>query len=417
MYNRDVLDDGTIIVSEKLPNVRSIALGLWVGVGGRDEGEANLGVSHLTEHMLFKGTKKRSARDIAEAIDGVGGQLDAFTTKEHTCFYARTLDQHLPLALEILWDMFNNSVLKPEDLEREKGVILEEINMYEDNPDEQIHDLLMAAIWDGHPLSYSILGTPETVSRITREALADHIHKYYRPENTIIAVAGNVEHGELVKLCREYSIDRGEKKFYNQRKTAVPTPRVLIKSKPTEQVHIMVGVPGIRRTHPAKYALSIIDNVLGGSMSSRLFQRLREERGLVYNVYSDISLFSDTGAFAIYAGTGSTRVQEVIQVICGELRDLRKNGISQAEMARAKEHLKGTFLLGMESTTVRMNRLGFSEVCGEPLCTPDEVIQKIGSVSLDDVAELVEELFREELYGVAIIGPEGEGDVVKEWIR
>ncbi len=417
MYRRHVLKNGIRIISERVPHVRSISIGFWVGVGGRDEELCNSGVSHFVEHMCFKGTTTRSARDIAEAIDGVGGQIDAFTTKEYTCYYTRILDKHLSLGIELLGDMLFNSKLDPEDIEREKGVILEEINMYEDSPDDQIHDLFMTALWEGDPLSANILGTSDTVKGMTRETLLQHIHRYYVPENIVIAAAGNVDHEELVKLCERFLEKKVRKRNENTRRIATPCPQIIVKSKPTEQIHILLGVPGLSRNDPAKYCLGVLDNITGGGMSSRLFQRLREDRGLVYNAYSYISMFHDTGYFAIYVGTSFDKAKEVIEIIKEELKSLHVNGVTNLEFKRAKEQLKGTLILNLESTTNRMSRLGLIETFQEELHTPDDIIHKIDSITKDEVLHLSKQLLKENSLAAAVIGSNEKGDEVKRWIE
>lgn len=409
MYNKTVLKSGVTVVTERIPGFRSVAVGLWIGTGSRFETIEDAGISHMIEHVLFKGTKKRTAKQIAESIESLGGQLNAFTSKEYTCYYARVLDEHLPVAIDVLLDMYFYSLFKTEDIEREKKVILEEIRMYEDTPDEIIHDLFSQTIWDGHPLGRPVLGTIQSVTNLTREKILDYFNKHYNPSNLVIAFAGNI--------CHEHAISLVEKAFWEISSTAVKLEvepprhksgyRVIV--KPLEQVQLCLGVPAISQYDERVYVLQILNNILGGGASSRLFQKIREERGLVYSVYSYYTTFRDSGLFVVYAGTSPKNLSEVIELICQEIDKITKEGITESELVRTKEQIKGSFLLASESVIHRMHRLGKCELFHRRLITPEEILNKISLVTVEDVQELATELFDPARYTLVVLG-----DVKKE---
>lgn len=404
MYLRTTLANGLRIVGERIPHLNSVAIGLWVGVGSRDEATGQEGLSHLIEHMFFKGTANRSARDLAEEIDAVGGQLNAFTTREYTCFYARVLDKHISLAMELLSEMFCASTLDPGELAKEKGVILEEIKSYEDAPDESVHDLLAAAIWPGHPLGRPILGTPASVAALTRNDLLAYLAKHYRASNTILAAAGRIDPDELAALAGRYLSGLPPGKPVNRTVRPEPAGTRLLKRKDTEQVHICLGGPGVEKTSPDKFAVLILDSILGGSISSRLFQKLREDRGLVYAIGSSHSAFCDTGLFSIYAGTAPDKVREVIGLILEELARLSAQPVAAEELARAKEQLRGNFLLGLESASARMSRLAKAEMFYGEILEPEEILARVDAVTPDDVARVAGDIFGRRL-PMAVIAP------------
>ncbi|MGQ9779883.1 MAG: M16 family metallopeptidase [Bacillota bacterium] len=402
MYHRARLTNGLRIVGEVMPNVNSVAIGLWVGAGSRDEKKGMEGVSHLIEHMLFKGTTRRSAREIAEAIDAVGGQLNAFTTREYTCFYVKILDRHMALGLELLAEMFCSSLFDPVELEKEKGVVLEEIKSYEDAPDELVYDLLAAAWWPDHPLGRPILGTPSSVARLTREDALAYMAEHYRPEETVLAVAGRFVFEEVVRLAEQNLASLSPSPRAVQRERPVPFPGRLVKTKDTEQVHLCLGGRGVERRNPEKFAFLVLDSILGGSVSSRLFQRLREDRGLVYAIGSTHTAFRDAGLLTVYAGTDPRNVEEVIRLILEEMRRLATEPVDEAELARAKEQIRGNFLLGLESTSARMSRLAKAELFYERLLTPEEVLALIDAVTAEDVQRVARFAFEGPLPAAAV---------------
>lgn len=410
MYQRTVLPNGIRIVTETIPHVRSAAIGFWYRAGSRDETPEKNGISHLIEHLMFKGTKNRTAKEIAEEIDAAGGQMNAYTSKEHTCYYARVLDEHVDLAIEILADMLLNSVFAPGEMEKEKGVILEEIKMYEDSPDEIVHDLFAEAAFAGHPLGQSVLGHEETVKAIRREDVLAYIDQRYVGENLVVAAAGRLVHDEIVEMVQRWfgGLPRGSG---NDR--AIPPNKAFplrIQPKETEQVHLCVGARSFPRNHADRYAVHVIDVALGGGMSSRFFQELREERGLVYSTYSYHASFQETGLFTIYAGVSPANLLEVLHLIRDGLDRVVRDGLEPAELQRAKEQLKGSLMLGLENTANRMSRIAQAELFDEELLTPDQLIETIDRVSLDDVHRVLRELFGGDLV-VAAVGPLREDEL------
>lgn len=408
MNKKETLPNGVRIITEEMPYVRSASIGIWVGAGSRDESESNNGIAHFIEHMLFKGTTARSAKDIAETLDAVGGQLNAFTSKEYTCYYAKVLDEHLDIAIDLLSDMFFNSTFKEEDIEKEKNVIIEEIKMYEDTPDELVHDLFANTLWSGHPLGRSVIGTAGIISQITRKDLVDFMEGYYRPDGVVVAVAGNIKHDEVIgKLAPIFSNNTSPR---NERKYVAPTAgsRVYYRKKDTEQVHFCLGTPGLPLDHDDIYVLHVMNSVLGGGISSRLFQEIREERGLAYSIYTYHSSYRDAGLFSIYAGLSPGNLNDVISLITKEMKSLRVNGITKEELARTREQLKGSILLGLENVSSRMSRIGKSELCLNRVVSVEEAVERINRVTADDVRELAQQLFTGEKIVVSSIGPETE---------
>jgi predicted Zn-dependent peptidase len=405
VYQRTTLDNGIRVVTENLPHVRSVAMGFWFGVGARHEDVRTSGLSHLIEHLMFKGTERRTARQIAEEFDATGGQLNAYTSKEYTCYYARVLDMHLPRATEVLADMILHSCFAPEDLEKEKGVVQEEIKMYEDSPDEMVHDLFTQAILDGHPLGRTILGTADTVSHFTRKDLLAYLRRHYTPDNLVVAAAGHADHEAVVAEVERHLGDfRGRRSGEGEgRWTANPRP--ILRAKETEQVHLCLGVEGLRRSDPRKYALFTLDVILGGGMSSRLFQELREERGLVYSTYSYHVCYRETGLFGIYAGMSPRNADEVVELVNEEFGRLLAEGVQEKELQRAKEQLKGSLVLSLESTASRMSRIAKSELFEERYDTPDGLVAKVDAVTAEDVDALARELLAAERVTLAAVGP------------
>jgi len=405
VYRKERLDNGIRVITEAIPYVRSVSLGVWFTVGSRLEKAEQSGISHFIEHMLFKGTKNRTAKALAETMDAVGGQLNAFTSREYTCYYAKVLDTHFTLAAEVLADMVLNSLFSPEDIEKEKNVVLEEIKMYEDTPDELVHDLFIQAVWSGHALGNTILGPEAGIRQFDRPAVTEYYARHYTPDNCIIAVAGNIDHAEVMcTLTRCFSGLAG-KGGPDREEGPVFRPENAIRQKPTEQVHICLGTQGVGQLDKAVYPLYIINNVIGGGASSRLFQSIREEKGLAYSIYSYQSSFRDAGLFTVYAGMSPECTDNVIQLTLEEFHQLRTQGISEAELAKTKEQLKGSLLLSLESTNSRMTRMAKSEIYYGRVVSPDELIARIDTVTRNEVRELAEAVLDPDRLALAAVGP------------
>lgn len=403
MIQRLVCENGLRIVTEKIPSVRSVALGIWVRTGSKYETEANNGISHFLEHMFFKGTETRSAKEIAESFDEIGGNVNAFTSKEYTCYYARVLDQHALIAVDVLADMFFHSVFDVEELEKEKNVVIEEIGMYEDTPDDLVHDLIAKACYSDHPLGYSILGTEDVLRSLSRNDLLTYIDHHYTPDNTVVCVAGNFDDQLLDAIKQRFSHFR---RSSATRQVDMPrfVGKSIIQTKATEQAHLCLAVPGLPVGDEQIDSLILLNNLLGGSMSSRLFQEIREERGLAYSVYSYHSSYSDSGMFTIYAGTAPDQVGQVFEIMTSILADVRDHGISEKELNKGKEQLKGSLMLSLESTNSRMSRLGKNELLLARHYSLDEMIARIDRVSTESVAAVASKLFHSPL-ALAMVSP------------
>ncbi len=402
---KTILPNGLRVITEEIPNVHSVSVGIWVEAGSRDEGIEENGISHFVEHMLFKGTKRRSARQIAKEIDAVGGILNAFTSKEFSSFYAKVLAKHLSVALDILFDLYLNSVFSPAELEKERQVIIQEINMVEDSPDDYIHDLFSEYFWPRHPLGLPILGRVETISKMNRQKLRSFFLKNYLSFQPIIAAAGKLKHEELVQAVQNYL---GHRKFQpKKRQVSPPRPHahIQVKEKPLEQVHLILGTKGLAVSHPERYVFSVLNTILGGGMSSRLFQEIREKRGLAYSVYSFISSFFDSGILGIYVGTGDNALNRVLQILLREIRNLTEDCPKPKELASAKEQLKGNLLLSLESTDSRMNRLAKSEIYFKRFIKVEEIIEGIEKVKAEEVSVLAKKIFNPELLSLTVLGP------------
>jgi predicted Zn-dependent peptidase len=395
------LDSGVRVVTEAMPSVRSIALGFWVRTGSRDEGHEEAGISHFLEHLLFKGTERFSSREIDEAFDAMGAEVNAGTGKETTSVYSRFLDGHLERAFDVLQDM----VLRPAypDIESERQVVIEEIAMYEDEPQDKVHDVLAQAIFGDHPLGRPIIGRAEVVSSVPVPEIAAWHDGRYVPGNIVVAAAGNLEHGRIVELVESAVGGTGPGPAPAPSPDG-PLPGLRFFRKDTEQYHLCLGGPGIPRGDERRFALRVLDTILGGSTSSRLFQEVREKRGLAYAVYSYVSHYSDSGQVALYVGTRPDNVSEAIDVIGSELRRLHEEGVSDEELERARENVKGRTVLSMESTLTRMNRLGSSVLMGVPLMTVDEVLAAFDAVTKEDLAALARELYRPDRMSAAGVG-------------
>lgn len=380
--------------------------GFWFDVGARDEPDDLAGTSHFLEHLLFKGTPTRSAKDIADAFDAVGGDVNAFTGKEYTCYYSRVIDEDLPMALDVLSDMITNSMLDGTELESERKVILEEIAMHEDAPDELVHDLFYRRMWDGHPLGRPVLGFNETVGAVSRDQVAGYWRERYSPSNLVFAAAGNLEHDELVRRVEELltNAEPGPRTLREGTKPRAGTG-VYVHKRPTEQAHIIIGMEGLPRAHEDRHALSVLDAIVGGGMSSRLFQEIREKRGLAYSVYSYRALFADSGTFAIYAGTTPQNAETVIDLVRDEMASLVADGVTEAEFVRAKGHLKGALVLSSEDPSSRMNRLGRQQLTTGKILSTDELIARFEAVQMDDVKRVIDRVMGPARSQVTVVGP------------
>ncbi len=406
---RATLSNGLRIVTEVMPHVRSVSLGVWIGSGSRVEHGPENGISHFIEHMVFKGTKHRSAEDIARSVDSVGGGLDAFTSKELVSFNTKVLDEHLPFALDILADLVLHPLFRKEDIEKEKGVILEEIKMEADQPEFVLHETFLSNFWKGHGLGKPILGTRETVKKFGQEMLFDYYSRVYSPKNILITAAGNLKHDDIVRLIRE--------KFENLEGRgptpvdSVPKPHasiVLKKRESLEQVHITLGVPAYPLAHELRFPLYVLNTVLGGGMSSRLFQNIREKQGLAYAVYSELNLFSDTGCLAIYAGTGAETAKQVVASTMHEIRQIKDEPIGAEELRRSKDHLKGSLMLSLESTSSRMSNLARQELYFKDFMSLDEMLESIESVTCEKVRQIAHEFFQTDNIALAMLGKLGD---------
>ncbi len=405
MFKRAVLDNGIRVVCEKIPYVRSVSIGIWVGTGSRNENRFNNGISHFIEHMLFKGTDKRTAKGIAESIDNIGGQLNAFTGKECTCYYTKTLDSHIDIALEILTDMLFNSKFAIRDIDVERKVILEEIGMYQDSPEELVHDILSETVWEGDTLGYPILGRQECLKNINRDMIINYIGSNYSPKNSVISVAGNYDDHKLMEmitnLFSKWEAKAGDTQKYEK---ADFKAKSRLKEKETEQIHVCFGFEGVEHGDDNIYTILAINNIFGGGMSSRLFQKIREEKGLVYSIYSYPSSYKNTGLFTIYAGMNPEHLDSVLAMVVDEIKDLKKNGLSKDDLEKSKEQLKGSYILGLESTSSRMNSIGKSELMLGRIFSPDEILKKIDRINMENVVLMIDKVFDLNKVGFSAVG-------------
>jgi predicted Zn-dependent peptidase len=416
--NRTVLPGGLRVVTEKLPAVRSAAFGIWAGVGSRDEDVLHAGATHYLEHLLFKGTARRSALDISAAMDAVGGELNAFTAKEYTCYYARVLDEDLPLAIDVLCDMVTGSLIEPRDVDAERGVILEEIAMNEDDPADLVHEAFAARLFGDTPLGRPILGTVESINSISRDRIAEHYRARYTPDNLVVAAAGSLDHERVVELTRAAfgSLLSGD--------VAPVPPRlaggvaaggvaaggvangtgVRLLSRPVEQANLVLGSAGLARTDPRRFALGVLNAALGGGMSSRLFQEVREKRGLAYSVYSFSSQHADTGEWGVYAGCLPAKTEEVLGICREEIAKVIEGGLTDEELDRGKGQLRGSIVLGLEDPSSRMSRLGKSELVYPRLEPVEEILAEIDAVTHDQVRDVAGQILGQRM-ALAVVGP------------
>jgi predicted Zn-dependent peptidase len=404
MFKKEYLENGIPVVMEPFKTVRSVAVGVWVKVGSRYEPREENGISHFLEHMFFKGTKKRDTRDIAVEIDSMGGDLNAFTSREHTAFYIKVLDEYLDKGIDLLSDILVNSVFPEDELEKEKKIVREEIKMVEDTPDDYVHDLFNLTVWGEEGLGQSILGRRETVASFTREDILAHIRRYYGTKDIVISCAGNFVPGDLMKmLAKRFG---GLRHGSEPKKGTPPEFRrdIRVYTKDMSEAHICVGVPGLSQTSDERYAFFLLNTVLGAGVSSRLFQEIREKRGLAYSVYSFTSSYVDTGLWGVYAGVSKRRIREVAEVIISEMLDL-KNTLTDTELERAKKHLKGNLILGLESTSSRMNNIARQEIYFGRYISPDEIMKAVERVDLIQVKDLADRLIKKHLFSVTAYGP------------
>ena len=405
MHRKEVLPNGLTILTEEMPTLRSVSLGVWLKQGSRHETEEENGISHFIEHLLFKGTQRRTAADIARTIDSIGGQCDAFTSKEYTCFYARVLDDHLPLALDLLSDIVLHPKFDSEQIEKERKVIFEEIKMVEDSPDEVVYDLFTETFWKGHPLGRPIQGTIESVAALTPEVLMRFFQEAYDPANVVIAAAGHLDQMRFAELAREaFGSMRASG---NVRRVSPPDSHAGFatrEKRDLEQLHLCLGVGAYPQAHEHRYAGYVMNTLLGGTMSSRLFQRIREERGLAYTVFSSVSSFADTGYLMVYAATRPEGGQEVLDQICNELRRLKEIPIEPGELAAARDHLKGSMMLSLESSSSRMSNLARQDIYFNQQFSLDEVIAGVDRVTSTDVQALARGLLVSNDCAVAVLG-------------
>ncbi|MGQ0630228.1 MAG: M16 family metallopeptidase [Sporichthyaceae bacterium] len=409
---RTVLPGGLRILTESMPTVRSATFGIWVGVGSRDETASLAGATHYLEHLLFKGTQRRGALDISAALDAVGGELNAFTAKEYTCYYARVLDRDLPLAVDVLTDMVTSSLIATADVNAEREVILEEIAMHADDPTDAVHEEFSAALLGTHPLARPILGTTESISGMGRAAIAGYYKRRYVAPNIVVTAAGNLEHAEVVRLVKKAFTGAGALGVDGTSPSPARTGAGRLRApggmrvlpRPTEQANVVLGMPGISRTDPRRYALGVLNSALGGGMSSRLFQEIREKRGLAYSVYSYAATYADIGMVGVYAGCLPKKIDQVLDVASDTLADVAAHGITEVELARGIGAMKGSLVLGLEDSGSRMTRLGKSELAYGELLSIDEVLARIDAVTAEDVAAIAGELFSAPPT-LAVIGP------------
>ena len=409
IYKKTVLRNGIRVVTEKIGYVRSVTIGVWMDVGSRDEGSDERGVSHLIEHMLFKGTKKRTAKEIASSLESVGGALNAFTGREYTCYFARVLDEHLKIAVDVLADILKNSLLNPTDLEREKTVIISEIKDLEDSPADLAHDRLMNNMWQGHPLGRSIMGDAESILRITRIKLIDFINRNYVSPCVVIAASGNLNHQGLLRMIQEkFRFNQTDVLPQGSKPTLGADQNKVVINRKTAQTHISLGIPVFPYKDRRRYAALILNNILGGGMSSRLFQSIREKLGLAYNVYTFLEFFEDTGVFGIYLGTHKKNTVRVIDLVLKEIKNVKKGSLSRQELSHAKYQLKGSLMLSLENTSNRMNRLAQQELLLNKYVDLDETINSINKVKGKEVVEVANDFFDSGKLSAVILGPVGK---------
>ncbi|HTV54719.1 MAG TPA: pitrilysin family protein [Terriglobia bacterium] len=403
---KQVLPNGLTVITETMTAVRSVSMGIWVRTGSRQETEAENGVTHFLEHMVFKGTKNRTAEEIARSADSIGGHLDAFTAKECTNFSIKVLDEHVDRGFDVLADLVKNPLLMPEHIAKESQVVQEEIKMVEDTPDDLVHEIFTQTYWRGHGLGRPILGTRQTVKSFDRPLLTDYFVRHYTPQNIIVTAAGHLQHEQIVGLAAKQFSDLPPGNPPLADTPPVPHPSIRQRHKKNlEQSHICLGTPAYSNVHEKRYACYVMNTVMGGGMSSRLFQNIREQRGLVYAVFSGLSTFRDAGYLSVYAGTATENVGEVIKLIVQELHQMKSKPLAEEEIQRAKDYLKGSTVLGLESTMSRMSNLARQEMQFGRHVSMDEITKRVDAVTAEDVLDVAQELFNPGRIGLTLLGP------------
>jgi predicted Zn-dependent peptidase len=404
--HRHVLPNGLVIITETMQHVRSVSVGIWVRNGSRREVSAENGLAHFMEHMVFKGTERRSAEDIAREMDSVGGMLDAFTSKEQICFNAKVLDEHLPIAFDVLADLVLRPKFNSDDVRKERKVVLEEIKMDLDNPEYLLHDIFTRGFWPDHSLGRPILGTPETVRKFDREALRRRFKNWFAPDHILVTAAGNITHEEVLKLVeKEFGSLEPQGACDGEGVPSTGAPIRVETKRDLEQVHLCIGVPSLPIAHERRFGVAVLNNLLGGGMSSRLFQNIREKQGLAYAVFSELTPYSDVGMLSVYAGTATENVGNVLDLTIAEFRAMKESPVSEEELLRAKNHLKGSLMLSLESTSSRMSNLARQELYFHRFSSLDEILNSIQAVTREEVQTLAREFFRPESIAVAVLGP------------
>lgn len=409
MYKTHKLDNGLTIIGEEIPYLKSISLGVWINAGSRIEDEKISGISHFIEHMLFKGTKHRTSKEIASEIDNLGGQINAFTSKECTCYYVKLLDSHIDIGIDILSDMVLNPLFDKNDIEKERAVIIEELKMYEDSPDDLAYDLLMEKIYVNNPLGMNIIGTTKSLDEMNQDDLLNYFNKYYVPNNAVISISGNFDFDEMVKKI--------ESKFnsWKQREVSVEiekaefNPCFIAKNKDTEQVNLAISLEAVPTENIEEvYALAVINTVFGGSISSRLFQKIREEQGLVYSIYSTETLYQKCGELGIFASMGLENLKPVYESVIEEIKNMKENYLTEKEIEESKEQLKGSYILGLESTSSRMMSFGKAMLLNKKVRTADEILKCIDDVTIETVNKVIDKVFNTDKLGICIVGRDVE---------
>ena len=414
MYKKTVLDNGVRVITERIPHTRTVSVGLWVDVGARDEHDLNNGCAHFLEHMFFKGTHSRSAQMIAMELDVLGGTANAFTSNEQTCFFATVMDDRLSRYMELLSDLFLNSVFAEDEVERERQVILQEISMVEDTPDERIHELFSAQLWGRHPLANTVLGSREVVGSMNTRKLVDYVERYYRPEKILIAAAGNLDHKHFVELCNEkFPGIRADEGAAGATRVmpAEQSPLRKVYTRPLEQVHMILGTYGLPVDSDDRYKLALLNTILGGNMSSRLFQEIREKRGLAYSVYSYLVPFADSGYMGVYMGVDRETVNEAVSLSTVEIEKIATEPVTEEELMNAKDYTKVTLFLANENTEARMIRIARNEFYFNRYISFDNVVAGIDIVTIDEIMDLSARLFRDKDFFAAALGPLENGDI------
>ena len=414
MVLTETLPSGLRLVTESMPHVRSVSIGVWLMRGSRHESDAESGIAHFVEHMLFKGTTTRSAREIAQEIDSIGGQLDAFTAKEYAAYYIKVLDEHLPLALELLGDMIQRPAFAVEDIGREQAVILEEIKMVEDAPDDLVHEVFAQQCWPSHPLGRPILGSPETVSSFKQSDLRSYFGRTYVAPNLLISAAGNLSHERMHDLISKEFGTLPPTGATGETSAPAVASGVAYRQKDIEQSHVCLGMAAYHQAHADRHALHVMNTILGGSMSSRLFQHIREDRGLAYAVFSSHAGYTDAGVMTVYAGCANDKVSEVVDLSLAEIRELRDEPVPEVELRRAKDHLKGSLMLNLESTSSRMSHLARQYMAFGRHFTLDEMLAAIERVTIEDVKRVAEDLFQKQSLVATVVGPGAESPLAAE---